>query len=1016
MKRKKWLSVLGALFCCCCLLGVSACNDDKKGVDLTSFELTTVKPSTEEETMFVANPKASVLVGSCIDVEDYIIKHKDGLNRAVQFQFTDKAGVTQTVATKGVTYYPTVSGKYTMIYTEQFADKILRDSMEITVYSPQPEVEVSPIPLYYSKGSSVKFRLLLNNANPYCETSSDFTIESVTYRQYEVDLEETVKEGTEQTTDLIGQTQYTFEEYGTYLFSFFTEVDGLKGYGNIRVEVLEENVGNEDTLVKEDGSYASSNVQTDGNTVRLIQAEYAAASYLVLEEDYYDQDVLRVEFKGKNVPNIGLLTVANEEANNPYNLVSGEGYTLSFENTYVDKFSIWGYGGNFGKGEGRFGGMNLHNGNSITGYWGRNDFENDKYYLIEMRLDTASVDELLSVFYLNVYEIENYGTAEQSYKNVYDAKVPAGQTEYGKIEKGKIVFYSSAKEDVTFKYYKPVGRVKNFAVNGTTVSWAAMDGAVGYMVSPNGVNYTFQTETSFTLNNYIKDLTPLYVKPVVDNGFMKLEDGSAKLEWTELNSAGVPEVKRNLTDGPAVFNKYVPKPTEAYEGDDFEVSAGGALAQEVGLDQTHASVTLPFISAAQQNYVITKDTYGAGTYVAMEFIGSKHPSFVLFGVTENSQDAHGAVGVGIDLDKNTFGAVGYYKASADAARTDTAIKPMRLTRGYFKSTQTGGIFAREADFPFAAVTKYLLVIGAAQEGANVNINYYLYAQTGATEWSLYEVNALEVPNATLNEGKISVRSSAVVAGQVSEFKMYKPNTLNNLNATLQEVYGVQCFDSTAVFHSSGAANVDLNTDGTYQLSLPMVAGNDKAYNYLATKAQYGSGTYLMTEFSKETQNNVPSMILFGVDNVTDTLTFDTTGLGYNKQQTTWNGVGVCTDHWNNTVAFYQKAASGTATYKTQGNAKFCRNTDTGDYVLLIGAENAAAGVTVSYTLYKKEGTALTKVETYSYTFAGASMSSGSILFASPHLGAGSVADLKLWTIDTKANVEAKLTSTYTVNA
>ncbi len=1020
MKRKYLIVLLTIVMCAClsCFFACGGSNDTKQ--DLTATDLVTVAPSTEAEKMFVDNPKLEVLVGSCMDLEDYIIRHDDCINRALQLKFTDKQNTVQLVTVNGATYYPTVSGKYTLIYTEQVKGKILRDSLEITVYAEAPEIKVAAYPLFYSKGQTARLKLLLINANPYCKESNDYVMESVTYYQSNVDLEETVKEGTRTTFNFTNEKEYTFEEYGTYIFTFSVEVDGLKGYGNLRVEVLENNQGNADTFIRDDGTYASSNVQVNGDLVRLVQADYPSASYMVLDEDYYDQDVVRIEFKGKNCPNIGLLTIPNYEVYNPYGIISGKGYTLSLEYSYNDMFSIWGSGLYLGRGEGRFGGMNLHNGNSATGYFGRNNLENGKYYMLETKLDSGSVDEMLTVFYLKIYEIENYGTPEQKYVNVYDAKVPAGTGPENKIEKGKVVFYSSANEDVVFKYYKPVSRVKNFEVNGDVISWDEVPGATKYLVSVNGQAYTEQTETTYTYPNFVKDLTPLYVKPVVDTPFVSGEDGSAKLNWTKTNADGVEVAYSNLLDGPAVFNKYVPAPSESYSGNAFIVNElGGTLTQDIGVTTPHANAALSFNSVDKQAYMVTKDSYAPGSYVAMEFIGNRCPSFILFGVSDIDTGANETVGVGVDMDYSAFAARGYNKVDKDSEPVYYTSANNRLTYGYFKSTNIDRSYSinQEPDFNFASVTKYLLVIGAEQNGANVDVHYNIFAQTGVDSWALYESNVIVVENATLNAGKIAVRSSLRLPGHTCDYKIYTPDTLENINTLIGDLYGLSYFDSEKTFINSGSA-VLLNNKGGYDISMSLA----NPYNYLATRQEYEPGTYFMAEMKTK---DIPGMIMFGVDNPTDTIvTKDLeTGDGIDNKQNTWNGVGLYTEYvWNPEV--YSKKAGSDATYTLAGG-KFTTNTDPGsmigdigkdnEIVLVMGAYNEGENSKVHYIIYQKDGDVLSKYNEMTYTISGMNVGTGSILFASKHrAGAMPATDIMLWTIGSKTDIETKLNAEYNV--
>ncbi len=397
-----------------------------------------------------------------------------------------------------------------------------------------------------------------------------------------------------------------------------------------------------------------------------------------------------------------------------------------------------------------------------------------------------------------------------------------------------------------------------------------------------------------------------------------------------------------------------------------------------------------------QNAIRTTVDYAPGTYVMLEFLGKDHPGTIAFGDTSQYVSTGNYVYTGVGFWVDDFYQLSSCKGTSPTGR-EVKDSSSLLRRQYFEIAAN-------------ANTKFVLIAGAEVDTADskkTDLKYYLYAENNGIV-SLRYSGSLEDVAFELTAGKIQVRTTALSANTEATIKMYQPDTLENINAKLSSIYTID--DAADKFVKTTNATVSTNADGSYQLNAPLIS--NVAYNYVATKAQYGSGTYLMAEFVGK---NLPGMVLFGVDNVNATLEFSNTEVVYTKQAT-WNGVGLYTDYNFNSVTYY-KAAAGTAVY-TRMDGKFTRNGTSGigtedTYVLIAGAENSGADVQLTYTLYKKGAEGLTLFDTQTYTIENASVGTGSVVFTSSHQ-TGNPANIKLWTIGTKTEVETKLSSVYTL--
>ena len=164
-----------------------------------------------------------------------------------------------------------------------------------------------------------------------CSATNEFKFEKVDYYETAFDLEKTVNEQSKFSKSLDGETKIKFDKAGIYEFTISCSVEDESATGIVKVVVIDQSKKGNAEFVKKNGeSYWSENAEIEGDIVKLTQADYDSASYLVLDGTYYDEDVIRVDFKGQNCPQIGLLTQPIENAYNPYALYGGKGFTRDY--------------------------------------------------------------------------------------------------------------------------------------------------------------------------------------------------------------------------------------------------------------------------------------------------------------------------------------------------------------------------------------------------------------------------------------------------------------------------------------------------------------------------------------------------------------------------------------------------------------------------------------------------------------------------------------------------------------
>lgn len=739
MKIKKWIISLAIACVCFVSTGVlAACEDGKF------------------EAKFKENVKTNVQVNQCIDIEDYIVKVPDA-TYSVTFSYVDtNTNESQKDVLQGITYFFKYATDYTMRYTVKSGGATKSAELVFNVYGLAPTLSLDSAPMVYERGTTINLEALIENANPfYSPVDCSVRMESVSYQRETITLEKTIEEDTAFEQSLLDEETFTFENEGSYLFTLSVSSEYGTTKGTVRVEVLDKSEGNDDVL-KENGEAVIYNAEVDGNTVRMLQgSERATVAYMVLDGTYTENDVFRFEFKGKNCPQIGLLTQADETSRNPYGLLSGTGYVFSFEDNYTDKFSIW---GNTKMAQVPKVHGNMHNGNNSTGYFGYNNFEDDKYYSVEVKVFTPkkNTETNMSVY---IYEYSGYHTENESVSLKYKATVGWGKRE-GHLSEGQVILYGSLKNNVCFKYYKPIAQdvdasTVSYDSTTKTLSWDAVEDAL-YHVSLDNSTYQPQSKNSYVLNVSFYGTQTVYIKtsqfrdPISYNVLMYPEGDADKISV----GGNVPSVR--------------------YSDDCKKITA--ALASH------HVSPTNRWENL---NYVCTSKDYAANSnYIRLEFKGQEYAGNILFGVTNDPSQTIGnvyAYGLSLDLNKG-----GYYlnNASLKNLERKTFLEDATpyLNYGYLRENGEGG------------QKNFVMIIGTSAVEENdekqISLGIWLYEKTGETEIKLLTQRSFRKTSTSPNEtGKIMITSNFVTASQ-TKFTMWMPDTLENAQAALKADYTV----------------------------------------------------------------------------------------------------------------------------------------------------------------------------------------------------------------------------------
>lgn len=760
MRKKCFTGLIAACVCCFVASVFAACG-----------------AATDFKAEFKENVKTDIQVNQCIDIEDYIVKVPNTTYK-ITFSYEDTVKKKDVVdELEGVTYFFKQTTDYIMEYTVTSGKKSKSAELEFNVYGLAPTLTIGVPVITYPKNTTVYLEALMENANPfYTPVNCKLQIQSVYYQRESVTLERTIEEGTSYERSLKDEETFTFDKEGSYLFTLAATSEYGTSTETIRVEILDQSSGNEDTLKNENGEAVIYNAEVDGNTVRMIRgAEAVSVSYMVLDGEYTEDDVFRFEFKGKNCPQIGLLTQEDETSVNPYGVYSGQGYLFSFEDNYTDRFSCWG--------PTKRAGSNLHNGREKedwlhSGCFGRDDFEDDKYYSVEVRVHSGKekkkgTEEYVDMTYLKVfiYELDGYNTDNENFSLIYKAAV-GWEKRVGHPSSGKVILYGSLKDNICFKYYKPMTQVVdastfNYDKTTKTLSWGAVEGAL-YHVSTDNVNYTQQSKTSYTLK---------------DTSFV-----GAQAIYVKTATLGKP-VYYNVLNYP--------------ENEDFDkVGVSGSVPSvrySEDYKQITATISSAYVAGASRyenvNYIYTSKEYAAGSnYMRFEFKGNNPIGGVFFGVQGDfSANLSEVKGYGLELNYS-LGGVRYLTASGTTV-TGSSVKATSLIQGTYdknKDKDQGFACLNYQYFNNNKDKDFVLIVGTSkiQDSNRYRLYAWIYEKNGTELTLLNKIETNNIDNAQLSpNGKIMV-VSAQPYNRASEFKMWMPDTLENAQAALNSDYTV----------------------------------------------------------------------------------------------------------------------------------------------------------------------------------------------------------------------------------
>jgi len=389
-----------------------------------------------------------------------------------------------------------------------------------------------------------------------------------------------------------------------------------------------------------------------------------------------------------------------------------------------------------------------------------------------------------------------------------------------------------------------------------------------------------------------------------------------------------------------------------------------------------------------KNYIVTEKDYSCdNNYISVEFKGENFPGAIIFGASEISGDLNSVYGYGINLDSSSVG--GTFERSPQPWDQSSVERwkesnPDYMNYNYFRA---GG---KDKSF--------ILVAGITKFGVNPMLQWFLYEKT---ESGIALLDKWESGNSaigtTVLSGKILIAgSSLAVSNAGTKVKVSAPDTYANvMNKIYSEIYGIETASA------SGKATVSVADKG---LSVDIPQINNGGFGYLVGTKDYASGTFIRIEFQGL---YAPGRILFGV---TDKgITWDEAdGIGFNLDS-----------NWN-TQTYNNKASADVVGNLNRG---YLRNKDkftpeenpnlNSSFVLVAGATQSGADVTLQYSLYKKsdDGSSLTLVEAKTYTVADATLNAGKIMITNSKVVANNTT--VTWFVpDTLEKINASLKSDY----
>ncbi|MBQ8429366.1 MAG: hypothetical protein IJX30_04660 [Clostridia bacterium] len=281
--RKIWLMLLSCIAFACLAFGAVGCDDTEK-------------------LAFNEGYLEEIVLGEPIMLDEYIDPELTD-----DYSFTlicDETGQERDLKMMGQ-WTTDLPGTYTIVYkvnSGAFKGKI---STKISVVVPEISWKYSSPTLVYRAGDTMPFALLKRNLNLTVNSYYDyeFFLKSVSFN--------------ETTEDLVGKTEYTFPEEGTYTFTFAVKTeDGQECSDSLKVSVRPQQIlaeGAEEWMADNNiTSHDYTYISPDGQ-VSLDAGYYSSiikdnVPYLAFNGEegvgYGSNTYMMVDFTGKNLPQV----------------------------------------------------------------------------------------------------------------------------------------------------------------------------------------------------------------------------------------------------------------------------------------------------------------------------------------------------------------------------------------------------------------------------------------------------------------------------------------------------------------------------------------------------------------------------------------------------------------------------------------------------------------------------------------------------------------------------------------
>lgn len=412
-------------------------------------------------------------ITSPIDIEDFIYCNDYSIG---------KCSVTVNSETKELNehvYYPKQKGDHVFTYkagnkTVSFTVNVISEGISVSYNNSSYIAEVN---------QKVVFKTLEKNMSlSITPKTATKTMLNMKYRPITVDKFDNYKDAEWQSYTYSG-TSFTPANAGEYQINYrvTTETD-TKDF-SLSVIAFDHTTQHAKIYYDETNSLNGIiggfyNVNGEEVTMHLPKAsDYTNANYVALQQEFTLGQGVSVTWKGKNLPLVGMF-VAPENLNKyPFGLYATSGYVIGFEKDYTDRYKLWG--------PDLLSGIAPKEGNpSRDELFGYQDLEDNTYYKMNVTIQKEAVPAGTEGYGRSInFEImkyENYGQPDEALFLVLSVRSGNGnwvQT-YKDIQSGKFVFYSSTKNDTTFKVstfnsmpeeevYPPMVKENVFLKNGT---------------------------------------------------------------------------------------------------------------------------------------------------------------------------------------------------------------------------------------------------------------------------------------------------------------------------------------------------------------------------------------------------------------------------------------------------------------------------------------------------------------------------------------------------------------------